>query len=81
MERNKSEKQLIMVLAEGQFYLEWSEACEVIGLPRTSLLRTIEKLDLLSPSDIYLYKNRKLIKKDWVFGFWKQVSLKSQEGK
>lgn len=74
MERNKSEKSLVQVLAEGEYYLEWTEVCEVVGIPRTSLLRTINKLDLLTPEDVYYYKNRKLIKRDWAFGFWRQVS-------
>lgn len=74
MEGNESEKSLVQVYAEGEYYLEWTEVCEVIGLPRTSLLRTINKLDLLTPDDIFYYKNRKLIKRDWTFGFWKQVS-------
>jgi hypothetical protein len=81
MERNKSEKNLIQVYSEGEFYLEWSEVCEVIGLPRTTLLRTIKKLDLLAPEDVLYYKNRKLLKREWVFGFWHEVSKATMKNK
>ncbi|HTO37599.1 MAG TPA: hypothetical protein VL021_04180 [Brumimicrobium sp.] len=81
MERNKSEKQLVQVLVEGEFYLEWSEVCQVVGLARTTLLRTIDKFDLLGPSDVVQYKNRNLIRKDWAFGFWKEVSKKTLANK
>ena len=81
MERNKSEKPLVMVYANQEYYLEWSEVCEVIGMPRTSLLRTINKLDLLSPDDIFYYKNRKLLKRDWAFGFWQKVSKATMRNK
>ena len=74
MERNNSQKDLVQVYAEGQFYLEWTEVCEVVGLPRTTLQRTIDRFELLTPEDVFYYKNRKLIKRDWAFNFWRLLS-------
>ena len=74
MERNNSQKDLVQVYAEGQFYLEWTEVCEVVGLPRTTLQRTIDRFELLTHEDVFYYKNRKLIKRDWAFNFWRLLS-------
>lgn len=76
MGNNVSEKDLVQIYAGGQFYLEWTEVCLVVGLPRTSLQRVIDKFNLLPPEDIYSYKNRKLIKRDWAFNFWRLLSEK-----
>ena len=58
--------------------MEWSEALKLIGGARTSVMRTIEKLSLLRDEDFILYKNRKLLREEWVLNFWKNVSLASQ---
>lgn len=74
MERNNQKKDLVRIIIEDEIYLEWSEALKVIGCPRTTLLRTIEDLSLLTENDYKIYKNRKLLKEDWVMNFWRNVS-------
>jgi hypothetical protein len=78
MENTYRRKDLVYTIYDGQIYLEWSEALKVLNLPRTSLLRTIDKLSLLHDNDFVIYKNRKLLKEDWVMNFWRNVSLSSQ---
>jgi hypothetical protein len=81
MEGNESKKDIVQVYYIGEFYLEWTEVCDVIGLPRTTLLRMIKNLDILKEEDVFYYKNRKLIKRNWVFEFWKMVSQKTLSNK
>lgn len=81
MENNNRRKDLVYTVVQGEFYLEWSELLKVVSLPRTTLLRTIEKLSLLEDKDFITYKNRKLIKEEWVMNFWQSVSKKSWKGK
>jgi hypothetical protein len=78
MENTNRRKDLVYTIYEDKIYLEWSEALKVLNLPRTSLLRTIEKLSLLQDNDFVIYKNRKLLKEEWVMNFWRNVSLTSQ---
>jgi hypothetical protein len=81
MENTNLRKDLVYTIVEGEIYLEWSELLKVISLPRTSLLRTIEKLSLLEDNDFIVYKNRKLIREEWAMSFWQSVSKKSWKGK
>lgn len=78
METNNLRKDLVYTIYNGEIYLEWSELLKVVNLPRTSLLRTIEKLSLLNDSDCIKHKNRILIREQWVMNFWRNVSLGSQ---
>ena len=81
MENTNFRKDLVYTIVEGEIYLEWSELLKVVSLPRTTLLRTIEKLSLLQDNDFIVYKNRKLIKEEWAMNFWQSVSKKSWKGK
>jgi len=76
MENTNHRKDVIYTVIQGEFYLEWSEALKVLKTPRTTLLRTIEDLELLEENDFVVYKNRKLLKEDWVFNFWRKVNSK-----
>lgn len=74
MEGSSSEKDLIQVYYQGEFYLEWTEVCEVIGTPRTTVLRLVERYDLLPQDQVLHYKNRKLVKTQWAFDFWRNLT-------
>lgn len=76
MENNNLRTDLVYTIYEGKVFLEWSEALKVLKVPRTTLLRTIEDLSLLSNDDFVIYKNRKLLKEAWVMNFWRSVSSK-----
>ena len=75
---SSSKKDLVQVYYQGCFYLEWSEVCEVLGMPRTTVLRLVEKFDLLPPDQVFHYKNRKLVKTEWAFDFWKNLNTKNK---
>lgn len=81
MESNNRRKDLVYTIIENEVYLEWSEALKVLKTPRTTLIRTIEDLSLLQEDDYVIYKNRKLLKEEWVMNFWKNVNKKSWKGK
>jgi hypothetical protein len=76
MENTGRRNDIFYTLYKGEVYLEWSEALKIIGTPRTSLLRTINKLSLLQEEDYITYKNRKLLKEDWVLNFWRNLNQK-----
>lgn len=76
MENNNLRNDLVYILYQGEIYMEWSEALKVLKVPRTSLLRTIEDLSLLTEDDYVMYKNRKLLREQWVLNFWRSVSAK-----
>lgn len=75
MEINNLPKGVVFTLIEGILYMEHSEACEYLGIPRTTLNRMNEKLSLLREGDYTIYKNHKLLKAGWVYDFWKRVSV------
>ena len=74
MENNNHKKDLVYTIIDGTRYLEWSEALKVLATPRSTILRTIEDLCLLGEGDYKMYKNRKLLKEEWVMNFWRNVS-------
>jgi hypothetical protein len=75
MEFNNLPKGVVFTLVDGVLYMEHSEACEYLGIPRTTLNRMSAKLSLLREGDFTIYKNRKLLKAGWVYDFWKRVSV------
>lgn len=74
MELTNLPKDLVFTLIEGKLYLEHSEACSFLNIPRTTFNRMVEKLALLEDEDFTTYKNRKLLRAGWVYDFWKKVS-------
>jgi hypothetical protein len=79
MENSNFRKDVVYTVIEGKMYLEWSEAIAFLKMPRTSLMRTILKFNLLSENHVFMYKNRKLLEAQWVFDFWKNLSKRSLE--
>ncbi len=76
MENSELRKDLVFTVINGILYLEHTEALEFLGVPRTTFNRMLNNLSLLEEGDMTYFKNRKLLRADFIFGFWKLVSTR-----